>query len=213
MQSTGSFTNKALLIHPTYFAPIIQYAHIIRAEKIIFECRDNYQKQTYRNRCYIASSNGRQLLSIPVIHEKGKKLKSSAVKIDNKYDWQRLHFKALQTAYKSSPFFEFYIDELMPVFENKWTFLLDVNLCTHQCVMNALELQIPHKPTEHYVTEKTNSDKRYLVNAKREDHVGFRSYYQLFSDRHGFIENLSILDLLFMEGPNTLLYLERQQLT
>ena len=210
MQSDGSFNNKALLIHPTYFAPIAQYVHIIQAEHISFECCDNYQKQTYRNRCYIASSNGKQLLSIPVIHEKGKKQRSSQVKIDNKYDWQRLHLKAMETAYKSSPFFEFYIDDLMPVFDRAWTYLLDLNLFTHDCIMNALELHIPIVKTEHFVTDDSMTDKRSLVNAKREDPMGLKSYYQLFSDRHGFMENLSILDLLFMEGPNTLLYLEQQ---
>lgn len=212
MTVSESYKSKTLLVHPSYFAPIAQYACIERAKNVVFECFDNYQKQTFRNRCYIYSPNGKQMLNIPILHTKGTKQRTSQVKIDNKYNWQSLHFKSLETSYRSSPFYEFYIDELMPVFERKWNYLIDLNLFTHECIMDALELNVPYTRTEHYINDHQMHDKRELVVAKNLKFLGLKPYFQLFEDRYGFIENLSILDLLFMQGPNATLYLEQQQI-
>jgi hypothetical protein len=209
----ASGSNKTdLLIQPTYFAQISQYAHIVNSEQLVFEVCDNYQKQTYRNRCYIDSSNGKQLLNIPIVNEKGIKQKTAEVKIDNKYGWQRLHWKSLQTVYNASPYYEFYIDDLRPVFERSWNYLIDLNLYTHECILAALELSIPYKKTTSYEIITDLRDKRILVNAKQDTALKITPYYQVFDDKHGFIPDLSILDLLFMEGPNALNYLEQLQI-
>ena len=111
------------LLQPTYFSPIIQYVIIAKSTEVFFEVEDNFQKQTYRNRCYIYTANGRHLLNVPIQHSKGSKQKTKDVKIDYKDGWQKLHLKTLKTAYSSSPYFEFYIDDLLPVFEKRFTFL------------------------------------------------------------------------------------------
>ena len=198
------------LLQPTYFSPIIQYVAIAKAKKVLFEVEDNYQKQTYRNRCYIYTAAGKHLLNVPIQHNKGVKQKTKDIKIDYKDNWHKLHLRTLKTAYNSSPYFEFYIDDLLPVFEKQWTFLLDLNLLTHEIVMDALQLNIPYFKTTNYINETDLNDVRKLAVVKSYIPTNFEKYTQVFNQNHGFITNLSILDLLFMEGPNALNYLESQ---
>jgi hypothetical protein len=202
-----------ILLQPTYFSPVIQYVAISKCNKIYFEVEDNFQKQTYRNRCYIYTSNGKHLLNVPVQHSKGIKQKTKDVKIDYKDDWHKLHLKTLKTAYSSSPFFEFYIDDLLPVFENKFTYLLDLNFKCHEIIMDALQLNILTSKTSEYLKKYTTNDLRNLAIAKGENTYELDRYIQVFEQKHGFLSNLSILDLLFMEGPNALNYLESQKIT
>jgi len=199
-----------ILLQPTYFSSIIQYVGISKTEKIFFENEDNFQKQTYRNRCYINTSSGKQVLTVPVQHNKGEKVKTKDVKIDYKDQWQKLHLRSLFTAYNSSPFFEFYIDDLRPIFEIKTTFLVDLNLKCHQFIMDALQINIPSIKTTEYQKEVDFLDLRKLAIAKGENNFNLERYIQVFEENNGFISNLSILDLLFMEGPNALNYLENQ---
>jgi WbqC-like protein len=201
-----------VLLHPTYFAPIVQYVAIAKSKEIIFEIEDNFQKQTYRNRCFIYTANGKHLLNVPIQHTKGIKQKTKDVKIDYKDDWHILHLKTLQTAYSSSPFFEFYIDDLSLIFEKRVPFLLDLNLKCHEFVMNSLQLNNPTSKTIVYNKAPNYFDARNLAIAKSNQKFNFERYIQVFEQNHGFISNLSILDLLFMEGPNTLNYLESQTL-
>ena len=198
------------LVHPTYFSPIIQYVAIAKANEIVFEVEDNFQKQTYRNRCYISTANGKHILNVPVQHIKGVKQKSKDTKIDYKDDWHKLHIKTLQTAYSSSPFFEFYIDDLLPIFEKKIPFLVDLNLKCHEFIMDALQLEISNSKTTEYNKDVDYLDLRNLTIAKSNNIYNLERYIQVFEQNHGFISNLSILDLLFMEGPNALNYLESQ---
>ncbi|SNR52318.1 WbqC-like protein family protein [Lutibacter agarilyticus] len=202
-----------ILVQPTYFSPIIQYVGIVNSSKIMFEVEDNFQKQTYRNRCYINTANGKHLLNVPVQHNKGIKQKTKDVKIDYKDSWDKLHLKTLQTAYNSSPFFEFYIDDLMTVFKKQTTFLLDLNLKCHEFIMDSLQVEIPTIKTTEYSVESTSTDLRNLAIAKGEKPFQLERYIQVFEEHNGFIQNLSMLDLLFMEGPNALNYLESQQIT
>ncbi len=200
------------LLQPTYFSTIAQYVAIAKSNKIFFEVEDNWQKQTYRNRCYINTSNGKQLLNVPIQHQKGIKQKTKDVRIDYKDNWQKQHLKTLKTAYSSSPFFEFYIDDILPLFEKKVSFLLDLNLESHQLIMEALQLKIPYKKTKKFNKETSTLDARNLAIDKNQTLYKFERYIQVFEQNNGFITNLSILDLLFMEGPNALNYLEKQNL-
>jgi len=201
-----------ILLQPTYFSPILQYVAIANADEIIFETEDNFQKQTYRNRCYIYTAQGKQLLNVPVQHTKEIKQKTKDVKIDYKDDWHKQQLKTLKTAYSSSPFFEFYIDDLLPVFEKKIHFLLDLNFLAHEIIMDVLQLEIPLKKTTEYEKEpKQLLDLRILAEDKPKITYNLERYIQVFAENHGFIPNLSILDLLFMEGPNALNYLETQK--
>jgi hypothetical protein len=200
------------LLHPTYFSPISQYIAIAKSNKIIFEVEDNYQKQTYRNRCYIYTANGKHLLNVPIIKNNFGKEKTKNVKIDYKDNWHKLHLKTLQTAYSSSPFFEYYIDDLIPIYEQNFRFLLDLNLKCHQIIMEALQLENKYSKTSEYLKNTNFLDVRKLATVKSNEEFIFDRYIQVFEQNKGFISNLSILDLIFMEGPNALNYLESQTL-
>ncbi len=201
-----------MILHPTFFAPIIQYAALSLGEPIRFETQDNFQKQTYRNRCYIYGANGRQLLSVPVVHAHGKgRQKTREVRIDNSFRWQTNMFRSLEASYRSSPFFEFYEDEIRPVFEKRFEFLLDLNWASIEVIHECLGLTLEYETTEVYDTEVIPGDFRYLVNAKSKQVFDMRPYTQVFQNKHGFLGNLSVLDLLFNEGTNALQYLEEHQ--
>jgi len=148
---------------------------------------------------------------VPVQHAKEIKQKTKDVKIDYKDDWHKQQLKTLKTAYNSSPFFEFYINDLLPIFEKKIHFLLDLNFLAHEIIMDALQLEISTKKTTEYDKAPRILDLRNLAEDKPKITFNLERYIQVFSENHGFIPNLSILDLLFMEGPNALNYLETQK--
>lgn len=196
---------------PTYFSPIAQYAAIISSDEVVFEVEDNFQKQTYRNRCYIYGANGKQLLNIPIKHgtsNNGRK-KTKDTLVENDFPWQSQHLKSLQTAYRSSPFFEFFEDDLVVIFTKKYKFLLDVNIDTFLFITDALELPKEFSKTTTYEIEPQKKDFRALAIAKKGYEPKVSPYIQMFDDKHGFLPNLSILDLLFMEGANSITFLEK----
>jgi len=200
------------LLHPTYFPSISQFTAMAQAETVTFEMEDNFQKQTNRNRMYIYSPNGIQLLNIPVKHStETSHQKTKDIKIERAFDWQKQHFKSLEAAYRSSPFFEYFEDDIMPVFEKKHTFLMDLNLQTIEIVSKCLGLKLSYNKTEEYFREVDFSDFRNLANGKK-DAYQFEPYPQVFEEKHGYINNLSILDLLFNEGRYALDYLKKQSL-
>jgi hypothetical protein len=196
------------LFIPTYFSPIAQYAAMVKSDAIHFEVEDNFQKQTYRNRCYIYGANGKQLLNIPVSHPQnsGRK-KTKDTLINSESSWQRHHYKSIKIAYQSSPFFEFYEDDLMPIFTKNYKFLLDLNLDTFSFFNQAMDLDKSFYKTTEYQVHPTLSDYRELANVKHSLETPQKPYIQVFDDKFGFLENLSMLDLLFMEGPNAISYL------
>lgn len=202
-----------IVIHPTYLPNIAHFVAIIQAKHTCFEMDDNFQKQTYRNRAYIYGANGKLSLNIPVIHTQKERQKYRDVKIYNADKWQSNHWKSLESAYRTSPFFEFYEDDIAPLFQTKADFLLDFNMKCIEAIRDCLQLEINASETHEY--QKDISDKldmRYLVNAKKEKPKLFDPYTQVFNDKYGFISNLSILDLLFNEGPNSIYYLQNQSL-
>ncbi|ARV14902.1 WbqC family protein [Polaribacter sp. SA4-12] len=198
------------LFIPSYFGPISEYSEILKSETVVFEMEDNFQKQSYRNRCYIYNSNGKQLLNIPV-KDKNKgttqRKKTKDLLVDNDANWQDQHLKSLQTAYRTSPFYEFYEDDLLSIFKKKYTFLQDVNIDTYLFLTDALQISQQFSKTEEYIVETNEKDFRLLSDIKNKPTKLVDNYIQMFDDKHGFIPNLSILDLLFMEGPNTISYL------
>lgn len=179
---------------------------------MLFEVQDNFQKQTYRNRCYIYGANGKQLLSVPVVHSHGKgRQKTKEVRIDNSFRWQINMFRSLEASYRSSPFFEFYEDGIRPVFEKKYDFLLDLNLASVEVINECLGLDIKYASTEAYRLEGYTNDFRCLVNAKSKQEFKMKPYTQVFQNKYEFLCNLSVLDLLFNEGTNALQYLEEHR--
>lgn len=202
-----------ILIHPTYFPSIVTFVAIAKATKVTLEMDDSFQKQTYRNRCYIYGANGKLALNIPVIHTQKNRQKYRDVQIFNEEKWQSVHWKSILSAYRTSPFFEFYEDDLVALFEKPFKYLLDFNLKSFEVVCDCLQLNINLTKNTLYKKEfEKGIDLRHLVNAKKEVSINFEPYTQVFNIKHGFISNLSILDLIFNEGSNALSYLENQQL-
>ena len=200
------------LLLPTYFPSISHFAVMAQSESITFEMEDNFQKQTNRNRTYIYSPNGIQLLNIPVKHSKIAHQKTKDVLIENEFDWQKQHFKSLEAAYRSSPFFEFFEDDIIPVFEKKHTYLMDLNLEVLEITSKCLRMKLQFEKTSEYFHEASNTtDFRYLANGKK-DANSFEKYPQVFDDKHGFINNLSVLDLIFNEGKFAMDYLKNQKI-
>ncbi|WP_288982791.1 WbqC family protein [uncultured Flavobacterium sp.] len=201
-----------ILIHPTYFPSISHYIAMLQSDSVTFEMEDNFQKQTNRNRMYIYSPNGMQLLNVPVKHGINKHQKYKDVRIENDFSWQKNHFKSLEAAYRTSPFFEYFEDDFRPLFEKKHEFIMDLNLEIFALVNSSLGIKIEAQKTAEYFHEVTDyTDYRSLVNGKK-DTTQIEEYTQVFNEKHGFINNLSILDLLFNEGRYAVDYLKNQQL-
>jgi WbqC-like protein family len=201
-----------ILIHPTYFPSISHFVAMAQADSIVLEMGDNFQKQTNRNRTYIYSPNGIQLLNIPIKHTKTRHQNIKEVQLETAFDWQKQHFKSLEAAYRTSPFFEYFEDNLTPIFTKKYRFLMDLNLESMNIVSKCIGMPFEYDETTEYFHEVSEySDYRNLVNGKK-DTSSFDSYTQVFGDKHGFINNLSALDLLFNEGRFALEYLKNQSL-
>jgi len=202
-----------ILIHPTYFPSISHFVAMAKADTITFEVEDNFQKQTNRNRMYIYSPNGLQLLNIPVKHAEGARSKFKDTKIEQAFGWQKQHFKSLEAAYRTSPFFEYFEDDIRPLFEKKHTFMMDLNFEAMEIVTSCLGIDFKYTKTTEFFPETGAgvTDYRNLANGKK-DASEFETYTQVFGDKHGYLNNLSILDLLFNEGRYALDYLKNQSL-
>ena len=206
---------KALLA-TTYFGPVQWYQKLNRADCAYIECYDSYRKQTFRNRCVIATTNGLQALTIPVERPESG-LHSTLIKdlrISDHGNWRHLHWHALMSAYSESPFFEYYADDIRPFFEKKWDFLYDFNMEACQTVGLLLDIHPNILSTSHYIKKEDLPedifDFREAIDPKHPavdaDFVP-RRYYQVFERKTGFQPNLSILDLLFNMGPEGIFYL------
>ena len=193
---------------PAYFPSIQYFKALIKAKEATFTLESNYQKQTYRNRCSIYGANGKLNLTIPIQHKKGQAhQKDKVVKILWEENWQKQHWKSISTAYRSSPFFEFYEDELRESFFKRPAYLMEYNLGLINCIMSLLEIEISlsFQQTYHPLSKIEES----CINAKKSPEIAFPIYQQVFANKHGFIPYLSILDLIFNEGPQSLDYLEK----
>ena len=199
-----------ILLLPTYFPSISQYVAMVNASEIVLETHDNFQKQTNRNRMYIYSPNGLQLLNIPIKHSKQSHQKTKDIQIENAFDWQKQHFKSLEAAYRSSPFFEYFEDTIHPIFQKKHQFLLDLNIETLEIINSCMRINYTFKATEEYWhSSPIKNDFRSLADGKK-DQNSFDEYPQVFQEKKGFLNNLSVLDLLFNEGKFALEYLKNQ---
>lgn len=194
-----------ILVHPNYFPNIHQFTKIIKASNILFEVSDNYQKQTFRNRTYIYGANGKLGLFIPVIHTHNNRELFRDIKISYDSDWMALHLKSLQSAYRSSPYFEYFEDDFIALYSKKEKFLVDFNIKCLQLILECLDININHSFTKKYTKNSLDTiDLRDFSIARKENNIEPKKYIQVFGSKHGFISNLSILDLLFNEGNNSL---------
>jgi hypothetical protein len=174
----------------------------------VIERYDHYTKQTYRNRCNLYGANGLLTLSIPVHKQHGHKTFTRDIRIDDSRKWQKLHWKGIESAYMHSPFFEFYMDEIRDFLVKRHTFLIDLNTEILEYLLESLEIGGGYTLSGEYLEmgNEEVKDLRDSIHPKRsaaeDPEFLAKPYSQVFIDRYGFLENLSILDLLFNEGPN-----------
>lgn len=205
---------QTVLLSSLYLAPVQYYSKLFRAEKAIIEIHDNYQKQSYRNRCIIVAANGSLPLSIPIEKSNGLKCKMKDIRIAKHGNWQHLHWNAIISAYNSSPFFDYYKDDFARFYEDKFTFLIDLNEQLQSLICNLLSIDTPIMHSTSFIksTSTNTDDYRESIHPKKEWSeldLQFQAnpYYQVFANKHGFIANVSIIDLLFNMGNETRLYL------
>lgn len=204
------------VLSTTYFGPVQWYQKLHRYDKVWIDTHEKFIKQTYRNRCVIATTQGTQSLTIPVTHGDGINL-TRDIRISDHGKWRQEHWNAIRTAYGESPFFEFYADDLAPFFERKWEFLIDFNEAIMEKMCELIDLTLPQlisPPADEQgeVSERSSylADFREVIHPKHPkpdpDFIPKR-YYQVFEQKHGFLPNLSILDLLMNEGNESIFYL------
>ena len=192
---------------PTYFPSIRYMAALMNDSSVNINLHCHYQKQTYRNRCKIYGANGPLNLTIPIRHTKSNEhQKDGNVKIMWEQDWQKQHWKSLTSAYRSSPFFEFYEDELQEVFYQQPENLMEYNLNLISCLLSWLEADINFIFADQYI--KFTADENRLIQAKNMPVEKLPYYTQVFENKYGFIANLSVIDLIFNLGPQSRYYLE-----
>jgi len=200
-----------ICLHPTYFPNILSFS-LAACTEVHWEVWDNYQKQTYRNRCLICTDQGEHRLTVPIKHvggEEGRQLYRD-VELDHSMPWQRQHWRGLQTAYRSSPYFEYFEHEFVELFKKQHSHLLDMNFEIMEVLAGLIGFELPQSRTEKYKPELPRvEDARCLVSAKNEMDFEIEPYHQVFAERHGFIANVSVLDLIFNLGPESLAYLKR----
>ena len=196
---------SVVYLSTAYLAPVQYFTKLASFDKIRIETEENYPKQTYRNRCLIASANGVQALTVPI--EKPEALKSPTrdIRISNHGNWRHLHWNALVSAYNMSPFFEYYVDDFQPFYEKKYSFLVDYNDALQLTICNLIDIHPEITHTQKYEPFVEN-DFRNVIDPRHpltDETFIPENYYQVFKEKHGFLPNLSIVDLLFNMGPES----------
>ena len=195
------------LIEPTYFPPISHWK-FIKSKDLLWSINSRYNKQTLTNRTYIDSANGELMLTVPIKHSgKNQPRVFSDIKLDLSSDWKKNHFKSIKICYQSSPFYEFYEDDIISFFNLDYENLYDLNLKSIKMVCNWLKIKMP----EDIYNEKNKYDYKiqdltHMSNCKRTSYLKQKKYNQTFETKNGFINDLSVIDLIFNCGPNSIDY-------
>lgn len=196
-----------VLLPVFYMPPVSWFSVFLNPEnEIIFEQFENFPKQTYRNRANIYGANGKLSLIIPINHNGKREYKD--IEISYREDWRNLHWKSIKTAYQSSPYFEYYEDKLRKIFELEEKFLLDFNLKSLEIIQQILKTEKAQSLNEGYIKNPESISFREKFSAKIPSEFQMEDYYQTFSDKLGFLKDLSVLDLICNKGPESLTYIK-----
>jgi hypothetical protein len=200
----------AILVTTAYCPSVSYMTEVIRADEIAIENFETYSKQTIRNHCNILGPNGRQTLSIPVIKPNGNHSMTKDVLISPHQPWQMIHWRSIETAYNNSPFFLYYQDYFTPFYHKKFKFLLDLNFQILQTLLQILKIGPQIRFTEKFEKLPVGiTDLRPATGSKiTAQHFNYPHYTQVFESRHGFIPELSIIDVIFNLGPESCSYLQ-----
>ncbi|MCC8188710.1 MAG: WbqC family protein [Bacteroides sp.] len=207
------FPQHTAYLSSAYMAPVSWYSKLYHYGHIRIEQYDHYLKQTYRNRCTLAGPNGTLALTVPIVKPDTLKCPMKDIRISDHGHWRHQHWNAIESAYNSTPFFEYYREDLQPFYEQKFEFLTDFNESLCHSICELIDLQPDMRRTGEYrkAFGPRERDLREAIHPKKGNDPEFTivPYYQVFEDRHGFLSDLSILDLLFNMGPESLLVLQR----
>jgi len=196
-------SNK-ILVSTAYLPPIEYFSVIAKSEAVLIEHEENYHKQTYRNRCYILSSHGPQMLSVPVYSGSLHKTALKDIRIDYSKRWQQVHLRAMIAAYGTSPFFEFYHDDIFRIISADHSFLFDLNMALTLHLLETIDIKAEVAPTRAFEPLSDRpGDHRYKINPKKQSALLLRPYNQVFNTGNDFVQGLSIVDLLFNMGPES----------
>ena len=199
----------------SYFAAMAEEMGVTVPSVVYIEACENFQKQSYRNRCLFYSAEGVQTLSFPIVHEGGThKIPITEIRIDYKTPWVQQHERAITSAYRTSAFFEYYQDELFAILESRQERLFDLNMMLTRFFIEKTGILVDLRVTEDYCKDPLVTDLREAVHPKRQNTIladlGLeKPYFQVFSPKYGFKSDLSIMDLLFNEGPESIVYLKK----
>ncbi len=197
--------NNTCLLSTAYWAPIQYFTKTILFNNILIEQYETYPRQTYRNRMMIYGANGVQSLQVPVVKGSFKKILVKDIKISYDTNWQKNHFKTIESAYRSSPFYEYYIDDVVHIYENRFKYLIELNQNITEAVLSMLETEAKISFTDKFELHPDITDLRNAIHPKKGKQAFdplFKpvEYIQGFEQRHGFMSNLSIIDLIFNTG-------------
>jgi hypothetical protein len=199
---------RKILISTAYLPPAEYFSVISKAEEVLIEKEENYLKQSYRNRCYILSSHGPQLLTVPVFLGSQHKTPVKDIRIDYSKRWQQVHLGALIASYGSSPYFQYYFETFEKIISGKIDFLFDLNMELIGSVLKMLKLDSEITCTKDFTpTGESENDFRYKISPKKESHYSVKEYIHVFDSGNRFIHRLSIIDLIFNMGPEAREYL------
>ena len=195
-------------IFPTAYLPSIEYISLFsKTENASIEIFETYQKQSCRTRCNVMTANGVQTLTVPVIKTNGNHTLTKDIEISYKESWQQVHLRCLESAYRKSAYFDYYFPYLEKIYKQKFNTLIELNEYSMKAILKLLKIKKEISYTNDFEKITDENDYRIALSKNEVNKAGMPEYYQVFSDRHGFISNLSIVDLLFNEGPNSTAFL------
>jgi hypothetical protein len=197
-----------ILVSTAYLPPVEYFSLIAQADEVSVEREENYLKQSFRNRCYILSVHGPQLLSVPVYLGSQHKTPLKEIRIDYSKRWQQVHLRAISASYSASPYFQFYFENIEKIINKSFEFLIDLNLELTESVLKMLKIKTKLTYSTNFkpVSEDEN-DFRYKISPKKETQFFVREYIQVFNNDNKFVHGLSIIDLIFNMGPEASGYL------